>query len=146
MKTFILTIIFYLIYFNAFPQKVKIQYLLIDDSDTLIKKQIATNKNKFESYTIINENRVVKKYKKPTRINGDDIEVEVYDCYSFSFDRKNDTIVDKFYLKRIDFLKTREEFFSINKKLDETKNKFIFIIPIDSDKFILRKVRPLILE
>lgn len=145
MKILIITII-HLICFNVFSQKTTTQYFLINKNDTLIKKQIATKKNKYEGYTIINENRIIKKYLRSSKIDEDDIEIQDFDELSFTFNRNNDTIVDELYVKKLNIIKDRIEFFKKNLELDETRKEFIFIEPIKCNEFILRKVRLLILE
>lgn len=145
MRIIIIAII-YLINVSVFSQKLKTQYFFIDINDTLIKTQISTKKNKFQGYEIINENKIIKKYIKTSKIDDDDVEVEIFDSIMFTFNKEKDTIVDEAYLKEIKFTKNRKEFLKINTDLNESENRFIFIIPTKCNNFILRNVRPLIFE
>ena len=144
MKFFITTIV-HLFCFNVLSQTIT-QYFLVSKSDTLIKKQFATKENKYQGYIIINENKIVKKITKSSKINGDDTMHNAFETLSFTFKMENDTIVDKSYIKKLNLIKDRKEFLKKNTELDETRKKFIFIEPIKCDKFILRKVRPIIFE
>lgn len=145
MRVFVIIIIS-LINFSVFSQELDALYFLIDKNDTLIKKQIATKNNKFEGYTIINENKSVKKYIRSSKIDGDDIEVDTFDAFSFTFNRDNDSIIDKTKLEEYDIIKNRKEFFEINLGNDIFKKKIFFIEPLKCNRFVLREVRPLISE
>lgn len=145
MRVLIITIAC-LINFNVFSQKIKAQYFLINENDTLIKRQVSTKNNMYQGYKIINEDKIIKRYVRSAKIDDNDIEVNAFDSLSFTFDADNDTIVNDSYIKTINFIKDRREFFKVNIDVDETKNRFIFIIPIKCNKFILRKVRPIISE
>ena len=149
MKT-LLVIIAFLSCFNIFSQKVKTQYFLINKKDILIERQLATEKNNYEGYLIIDEKRIKELNRTPnvegrvwTPENDDDFHQF---GYSFTFNRKNDTIVSKSYLETINIIKDRRQFLDVNKNLDEVWTEFIFIESINCNKFVLRKVRPLIFE
>ena len=79
-------------------------------------------------------------------ILADDIEYNAFDELSFSFNRENDTIISKSYLGTLNIIKDRRPFLEINNNLDESKTEFIFIESTNCNKFILRKVRPIIFE
>ncbi|RPD90067.1 hypothetical protein EGM88_15730 [Aureibaculum marinum] len=145
MRTLTITII-YLISLNVFSQKIKTQYFFINEKDSLIQKQESTKENKFQGYKIINEDRIIKEYIRSSKIDADDIEIDVFDSLSFTYNEKNDIIVTHSFIKNLNIIRTRKEFFKRNVDFDETKNRFIFIIPIKCNKYILRKVRPLISE
>jgi len=145
MRFLTITII-YFISLNIFSQKLNTQYFFIDKNDTLVKEQLATKKNKYQGYEIINENKIIKKYLRSSKIDGDDIKADAFESILFTFNKDNDTIVNEAYLKKINIIRTRKEFLSINSKFDETKNKFIFIVPTKCNNYILRTVRPLITE
>ena len=142
----LISIITSLICLNGFSQKRETQYFLINRKDTLIKKQTTTKKNKYERYIIINENKIIKRYHRSSKINGDDIEFSTFDEISFSFNRSNDTIVELSFIKNLEIIKDRKKFLKKNIELDETKSEFIFIEPIKCNKYILRKVIPVIFE
>ena len=141
-------------FFNSYSQSESSICFFINKKDTLIKKQIATKTSKYEGYRIIDEKRIVKKFirKKPLKkgeiwiSEGDDIEYDTFDEFYFSFDKKNDTIISKLYLNTLSLIKDRRKFIDSIKELDKAWIKFIFIEPIKGDKFILRKVRPVIFE
>lgn len=148
-------------FFNSYSQSESSICFFINKKDTLIKKQIATKTSKYEGYRIIDEKRIVKKFKKFIRkkplkkvlkkgeiwiSEGDDIEYDTFDEFYFSFDKKNDTIISKLYLNTLNLIKDRRKFIDSIKELDKAWIKFIFIEPIQCDKFILRKVRPVIFE
>ena len=101
----LITILACLTWYNVFSQEMSTQYFFINKNDPLIKKQLATNKNNYEGYTIINKNKIVKKYIRTSKIDGDDIEIETFDSISFTFNREKDTIVNESYLKQIDLIK-----------------------------------------
>jgi hypothetical protein len=145
MRTLIITIICS-ISLHVFSQKIETQYFYLNEEDSLVQKQVATKENRFQGYKIINEDRIKKEYIRSSKIDADDVEIEVFDSLSFTYDEKNDTIVTYSFIKNLNIIETRKEFFKRNVDFDETKNNFIFIIPITCDKYILRKVRPLISE
>ena len=84
--------------------------------------------------------------RKPSNLTGDNIEYDAFEELFFSFNRKNDTIVNKHYIDELKILKTSREFLNLNKNFDETNTEFIFIEPKKCKNFILRKVRPIIFE
>jgi hypothetical protein len=129
-----------------FSQKKQIQYFLVSKNDTLIKTQLATKANQYEGYLIINEKKTIKKAIRPSNLAGKDILKDSFEEIYFSFNRNNDTIVGKSYYDKLNIIKTRREFLQINKQIDETRNEFIFIEPVDCEKFILRRVTPIIFE
>jgi hypothetical protein len=154
MKNYLLIFTYFLL-FNSYSQSKDTIYLLINKKDTLIKKQVATKANEYEGYKIIDEKRLVKKIKRTVRkkpVNkilkkgeiwiseGDDIEYDAFDEYSFSFNRKRDTIISKLYLNTLNLIKDRRQFLDIIKHLNESWTELIFIEPTKCDKFVLRKV------
>lgn len=146
MKNFIIIITFFLC-FNSFSQSRDTIYFLINKKDTLIKKQIATKLNKYEGYLIINEKRRVKKIRRSSDISGDDVEYDAFEDFSFSFNRKKDTIISKSYLKSLNLIRDRSQFISTMKEyLNKSGTEYIFIEPIKCNKFILRKVEVLTFE
>ena len=144
MRTIII-IMTYLICFTAFSQKINTQYFLINKNDTLITK-LTNSKGDLSGYKINNNNKIIKEYIRTSEINGNDIEVDVFDSILFSYKEKDGKIVDESYIKKIDIIETRKEFLKINAQFDETKNRFVFIEPFKCGKFIMREVRPIIFE
>ncbi len=132
--------------FNSYSQSKDTIYLLINKNDTLIKKQIATKTNEYEGYKIIDEKRIVTAIKRASTLKGDDIEYETFSSWSFSFNRKNDTIISKSYLNTLNLIKDRRKFIDVIKHLDKVWIDFVFIEPTKCDKFILRKVQILTFE
>ena len=143
MKLFIHIIL--LICFNAFSQNTHTVFL-IDKSDSLIVKLRNSKSREVSGYKIINKDRVIIKHRRSSDLKGDDVEYETFDELYFSFNIKDDTIINKSFLDKLEIIKTRKEFLDINKNMDETVNEFIFIEPINCEKFILRKVTPIIFE
>ena len=145
MRGFVILIISS-ISFSVFSQELDTLFFFIDKNDTLIKKQIATRNNKFEGYTIINENKTIKKHIRSSKIDGDDIVVDAFDTFSFTFNRDNGFIIDKTKLGKYDIIKTRKEFFEKSLDNDIYKKRIVFIEPLKCNRFILREVRPIISE
>ncbi|WP_298370098.1 hypothetical protein [uncultured Lutibacter sp.] len=145
MKVYIFLIVA-LIYSNTFSQKVDTQYFMINEKDSLVTKLIDSSDGKISGYKIINEKKIIKKVRKPSNLTGDNIEYDAFEELFFSFNRKNDTIVNKHYIDELKILKTSREFLNLNKNFDETNTEFIFIEPKKCKNFILRKVRPIIFE
>ncbi|WP_299121504.1 hypothetical protein [uncultured Tenacibaculum sp.] len=141
IKTIIISII-YLISLNVFSQRVKTLYFLINEKDSLIKKQVAKGSNRFEGYTLINDGKIIKEYISPSKITGNDIEIDSFESFSFTFNRNNDTIVDKTYFNKKKIIKTRKKVFEIN--IDN--KRIVFIEPTKNGKFILREVIPIFFE
>ena len=139
-------IILSLICFNAFSQKKETQYFFIDKKDSLISKLRNSENGRISGYKIINEKKVIKKHRRLSGLKVDDVEYEAFDELYFSFNKKNDTIINKSFFDKLKIIKARREFLDINKNLDETVNEFIFIEPINCMEFILRKVKPVISE
>ncbi len=155
-----LFIFIYFILLKSYSQSKNTIYFYINPKDTLIKKQIATKTNEYEGYRIINEKRIVKKIKRLTKkkplnkilkkgeiwvFEGDDIEYDTFDSFSFSFDRKKDSIISKSYLNTLNPIKDRRKLID-SFYLDNAWIEYIFIEPIKCDKFILRKVEILTFE
>lgn len=160
MKKYILIFTSFL-FFNSYSQSRDTVHFFINKKDTLIQKQLATKTNEYEGYRIIDENRLVIKHKKsfkekPTNIvlkkgeiwvsEGDDIEYETFASYSFSFNRKNDTIISRPYLNTLKLIEDRRKFIDSIKEFDDAWINFVFIEPIGYNKFILRKVEILTFE
>lgn len=145
MKKYILIVASF-IFFNSYSQSKSSLYFFINKNDTLIKKQIATKSNKYEGYRIIDKRRVVTDIKRSNSIDGDDIEYETFEQFSFSFDRKNDTIISKSYMNDLKIIRNRRQFLDTIKHLDKFSIDFIFIEPKNCSKYIMRKVRPIIFE
>ena len=145
MKNYVL-IFTCLVLYNSYSQSRDTIHFFINKKDTLIQKQLATKTNEYEGYRIIDEKRIVIDTKRSCDIGGDDIEYETFDSYSFSFNRKNDTIVSKPYLNTLKLIKDRRKFIDSIKELDNAWIKFVFIEPTRYNKFILRKVEILTFE
>lgn len=141
MKNYLLIFACFLL-FNSYSQSRETIYLLINKKDTLIKKQIANKSNEFEGYRVINEKRVVKETKRSSKLGGDDIEYDAFEYFSFSFDRKKDTIISKSHLNTLTFIKDRRQFINaVKQHLSNVWTEYVFIEPIKYGKFILRKVK-----
>ena len=145
MKNYVLIFTCLLLY-NSYSQSRDTIHFFINKKDTLIQKQLATKTNEYEGYRIIDEKRIVIDTKRSCDIGGDDIEYETFASYSFSFNRKNDTIVSKPYLNTLKLIKDRRKFIDSIKELDNAWIKFVFIEPTSHNKFILRKVEILTFE
>ncbi len=145
MRILIVTLVHF-ISFSSLSQEIKTQYFFVNENDSLIRKQINAKKNMPEVYTIINDEKVVKEYISSFGIDSDDYEIDSFDSISFTFIRDNDTIVNDSFIKNINIIETRKEFFKRNIDFDETKTRFVFIIPIKCNKFIVRKVKPVVSE
>jgi len=149
MKNYLL--IYILIYsFNSYSQSKDTIYFLINRKDSLIKKQIATKTNKYEGYRIIDEKTLVINTKRSSDLGGNDIQYETFDSYSFSFNRKNDTIISNSYLKTLNLIISRKKFINIKKKgyyFDTSGFLYFFIEKTNhKNKYILRKVYPVSFE
>ncbi|AUS04774.1 hypothetical protein [Pseudotamlana carrageenivorans] len=145
MKKNILIFISFL-FFNSYGQSKDSVYFFINPKDTLIKKQIANKTNNFEGYKIINEKREVKKTKRSSAIDGDDIEYTSFESFSFSFNRENDTIISKSYVNNLNIIRERKQFLDVIKKLRNERLNFIFIEPKSCNRFIMRSVEILTFE
>lgn len=145
MKNYVLIFTCLLLY-NSYSQSIDTIHFFINKKDTLIQKQLATKTNEYEGYRIIDEKRIVIDTKRSCDIGDDDIEYETFDSYSFSFNRKNDTIVSKPYLNTLKLIKDRRKFIDSIKELDDAWINFVFIEPTTYNKFILRKVEILTFE
>ena len=139
MKKYIL-IFTSLIFLSSYSQSRKNIYFFIEKKDTLIKKQVATQTNEYEGYRIIDENRIVTDIKRSESIDGDDIKYERFDYYSFSFNRKNDTIISKNYFDKLPMIKDRREFLDSIKKENRFHLNYIFIEPKNCNEYIMRQV------
>jgi len=152
------TILFFcFLYFNSYCQSSDTIYFLINKKDSLIKKQVATKLNSYEGYIIYySEKTLIKKNKTPI-IEGEVwVEDDKYDYnayeqknVSFKFLRKNDRIIEKEQLNEFKIVKKREVFLDLGrgKGFDLLGITYFFIEPTDNDdKFILRKVYPVIFE
>jgi|TARA_B110000967_G_scaffold50827_1_gene51903 hypothetical protein len=154
MKKYIL-IFTTLLFFKTYSQSKSNIYFFINEKDTLIKKQIATKTNEYEGYRIIDEKRLVKKSKRSFRkkpenkvlkkgeiwiSEGDDIEYDAFDEYSFSYNRKNDTIISKSYINNLKIIRDRRQFLDTIKHLDKFRINYIFIEPENCSEYIMRKV------
>ena len=139
MKIYIL-VFTYFILMNSYSQSKSYIYFFINKKDTLIKKQIATKTNKYEGYRVINEKRLVKATKKSSNIDGDDIEYDTFESFSFSFNRKNESIISKSYIKNLNIIKDREQFLDTIKNLSKDWIDLIFIESKNCNEYIMRKV------
>lgn len=154
MKNYFLLFTCFLL-FNSYSQTNDTVYFLINKNDTLIKQQIATKKNNYEGYCIIDENKIIKRTKRSIRkkpadvilkkgeiwfSEGDYIEFDDLENYSFSFYRKNDTLISKSYLDTLNFFKDRRQFIDFIKQKNIHSMEFVFIEPTEYNKFVLRKV------
>ncbi|EGV42904.1 hypothetical protein BZARG_2074 [Bizionia argentinensis JUB59] len=145
MKNYLLILICFLVA-SSYSQSTNTIYLLINKKDTLIKKQVATKVNEYEGYRITDEKRIVTVVKRSSTLKGDDIEYDAFSSNSFSFNRKNDTIISKSYLNTLKPIKDRRQFIDCINHLNTAQMKFIFIEAKKCDKFILRKVHLLKFE
>lgn len=160
MKMYILIIISFLCSISYSQSRNNI-YFLINKKDTLIKKQTATKTNEYEGYRIIDEKRLVKKNKRSFRkkpenkvlkkgeiwvSEGEDIEYETFEYFSFSFNRKNDTIVSKSYINDLKIIRDRRRFLDTIKDLDKFRINYIFIEQENCSKYIMREVEILTFE
>ncbi len=160
MKKYIL-IITSLLCFISYSQSRNNIYFFINKKDTLIKKQTATKTNEYEGYRIIDEKRLVKKNKRSFRkkpenkvlkkgeiwvSEGDDIEYDAFDEYSFSFNRKNDKIISKSYINDLKIIRDRRQFLDTIKNLQKFRINYIFIEHENCSKYIMRKVELLTFE
>lgn len=134
------------LFLNSYSQSMDTIYFFISKKDTLIQKQITTKKNTYEGYRIIDKRRVVKDIKRSNSINGDDIEYDTFESFSFSFNRKNDTIISKSYIDDLKIVKKRMHFLDTIKNLNIFFLNFIFIEPKNCDRYIMRKVEILTFE
>jgi hypothetical protein len=152
------TILFFcFLFFNTYCQSSDTIYFLINRKDSLIKKQIATKLNSYEGYIIYYSKKTVIKKNKTPIIEGEvwvadekyDYNVNGQKNVSFKFLRKNDRIIEKEQLNEFKTVKNREEFldFGRSKGFDLLGITYLFIEPTDDDdKFILRKVYPVVFE
>lgn len=149
MKNYLLIFSSFLI-FNSYSQSKNTIYFLINKKDTLIRKQIATKVNEYEGYKIINEKRLIKNIKRSSGLGGDDIEYDVFSEHFFSFNKKNDTIIYKSYLKTLNLITDRKDFLNLKKKgynFDTLGFTYFFIEKTNCEnKYILRKVYPVTFE
>ena len=145
-----------LLFLSSYSQSRKNTYFLIDRNDTLIKKQIANQTNEYEGYRIIDERRIVTDIKRSESIDGDDITYETFASYSFSFNRKEDTIISKTYFDSLSIIKDRRKFLDTIKTIDKSvfgakerawKEKYSIPIP-DSEinEYLEKKQKKLELE
>lgn len=140
MKKYLLILVSFML-FKSYSQSKKTIYFYVNPKDSLIEKQIATKSNEFEGYRVINENKIVRDTRRSDELGGDDIEYDTFECFYFSFNRKNDTIISKSHLNTLSFIKDRRQFIeTLNQHLKNAWIEYIFIEPIKCNKFILRKV------
>ena len=132
-----------LLFLSSYSQSRKNIYFLIDKKDTLIKKQIATQTNEYEGYRIIDERRIVTDVKRSESIHGDDVEYETFASYSFSFNRKEDTIISKRYFDSLSIIKDRKKFLDTIKIENMFNLNYIFIEPKNCNEFIMRQAEVL---
>ncbi|MEZ7495489.1 hypothetical protein QO206_08320 [Leeuwenhoekiella aequorea] len=135
-----------LLFLSSYSQSRKNIYFLIDKKDTLIKKQIATQTNEYEGYRIIDERRIVTDVKRSESIHGDDVEYETFASYSFSFNRKEDTIISKTYFDSLSIIKDRKKFLDTIKIENMFNLNYIFIEPKNCNEFIMRQAEVLTFE
>ncbi|WP_405326880.1 hypothetical protein [Leeuwenhoekiella sp. LLG6367-2.1] len=135
-----------LLFLSSYSQSRKNIYFLIDKKDTLIKKQIATQTNEYEGYRIIDERRIVTELKRSESIHGDDVEYETFASYSFSFNRKEDTIISKTYFDSLSIIKDRKKILDTIKIENMFNLNYIFIEPKNCNEFILRQAEVLTFE
>ena len=135
-----------LLFLSSYSQSRKNIYFLIDKKDTLIKKQIATQTNEYEGYRIIDERRIVTDVKRSESIHGDDVEYETFASYSFSFNRKEDTIISKRYFDSLSIIKDRRKFLDTIKIENIFNLNYIFIEPKNCTEFIMRQAEILTFE
>ena len=150
-----------LLFLSSYSQSRKNIYFLIDRNDTLIKKQIATQTNEYEGYRIIDETRIVKTSRRSFRekpkdkvlkkgeiwiSEGDDVEYETLASYSFSFNRKVDTIISKTYFDSLSIIKDRRKFLDTIKIENIFNLNYIFIEPKNCTEFIMRQAEILTFE
>lgn len=149
MKNYLLIITYFLI-INTYSQSKDTIYLLINKNDSLIKKQVASITNEYEGYRIIDKKKLVTDTKRSSDIGGDDIQYERFDSFSFSYNRKNDTLIFKSYLENLNLITDREGFLNLKKKggnFDSLGFTYFFIEKTNcKNKFILRKVSPVTFE
>lgn len=135
-----------LLFLSSYSQSRKNIYFLIDKKDTLIKKQIATQTNEYEGYRIIDERRIVTDVKRSESIHGDDVEYETFASYSFSFNRKEDTIISKTYFDSLSIIKDRKKILDTIKIENMFNLNYIFIEPKNCNEFIMRQAEVLTFE
>lgn len=135
-----------LLFLSSYSQSRKNIYFLIDKKDTLIKKQIATQTNEYEGYRIIDERRIVTDVKRSESIHGDDVEYETFASYSFSFNRKEDTIISKTYFDSLSIIKDRKKNLDTIKIENMFNLNYIFIEPKNCNEFIMRQAEVLTFE
>ena len=135
-----------LLFLSSYSQSRKNIYFLIDRNDTLINKQIATQTNEYEGYRIIDERRIVTDIKRSESIDGDDIRYETFDSYSFSFNRKEDTIISKTYFDSLSIIKDRRKFLDTIKKENMFNLNYIFIELKNCSEYIMRRAEILTFE
>ncbi len=135
-----------LLFLSSYSQSRKNIYFLINKKDTLIKKQIATQTNEYEGYRIIDKRRIVTDVKRSESIHGDDVEYETFASYSFSFNRKEDTIISKTYFDILSIIKDRKKFLDTIKIENMFNLNYIFIEPKNCNEFIMRQAEVLTFE
>lgn len=125
-------------------------YFLINKNDTLIMKQKATQENKFEGYSIIDE-QLVKPLNRTPLVKGKVWVPESIDDFhtfgpSFSLIRKNDIIITEDQLTKLNVIKSRKEFLEkLSSNLNFSDISYFFIEPKNcSSNYILRRVFPVI--
>ncbi|WP_031428966.1 hypothetical protein [Flavimarina sp. Hel_I_48] len=119
-------------------------YFLINPTDSLIQKQLATGKNSYNGYLIVDENRIKELHKTPVKKgkiwvpeNEDDFHAN---GPSFTYDEKNDTLIDKNCLKTLNIIKDRRKFLTIDNGLyDLSGNNYYFIerLPNQKGKYLM---------
>ncbi len=154
----LINLLFCLFAINCFSQSKDTIYFIIKKTDSLIKKQIATKNNPYEGYNIFySQKKKVIMNNTPIlegKIWGNDsrydYETLKYVSVPFNFDRKEDTIVTKEYLKTLNLITDREDFLKLEKKghnFETLGFTYYFIESTKCDnKYIMRKVYPITFE
>ena len=138
-------------------------YFLINKNDSLIKTQISGEPRTYAGYQIYYDKKVrVKKNNTPNPSKSESNGVILvweedpkYDYYvyenpsvPFSFLKGLDKLVDKKELKDLNIITERKDFLNIGKNggFDGLGYTYYFIEKRENDKYLIRKVHPVIFE
>tara|TARA_R110002012_G_scaffold321350_1_gene548795 strand:- start:219 stop:710 length:492 start_codon:yes stop_codon:yes gene_type:complete len=156
--------IFHLLIFALFYNLTIAQsdvYFLINKNDSLIKLQISNEPKTYAGYRILYDERV-KTRRNNTPIqktsNGEVkvwVEDSKYDYFvydnpfvSFSFIKEYDKLINKEELNNLKIITKRKEFLKIGEKegFDGQGNTYFFLEQRKNNKYLMRKVHPVVYE
>lgn len=158
--------IFHLFIFTLFYNLTIAQndvYFLINKNDSLIKLQISNKPKTYAGYSIFYDKKIrIKKNNTPNlkHSKSDGVitvwqEDPKYDYYvyenpsvPFSFIKEFDKLIDKNELKDLKIITDRKELLKIGEKrgFDGLGNNYYFLEKREKDKYLIRKVYPVIFE